>query len=388
MPEAGGGFTFVEGVFEAFLGAASRTEHEFIVYCNSECANTLKCSVLPKNVRIVALRPRSWFEKGIAALKHFAPFFGYFWRRLSPLERRALSDDIKLMWFVGGIYDTLDMPYIATVWDVQHLTHPWFPEVSSAWEWEYREYFNSRYLRRATYVITGTEVGKLELENFYRLPSKRVRIIPHPTPSFIMRPADISLAEIRARFGLSRNYMFYPAQFWAHKNHVNLLFALRLLVDRDEDAPDLVFVGSDKGNLQHVRSEVEALNLTNRVHFLGFVSRAELIGLYQGALALVYASFSGPENLPPLEAFGLKCPVLASDFPGAREQLGNSALFFDPSCPETIARAMKLVMTDEHLRRELVERGFTRASEWSESDYVSEIFSVLDEFDNVRRCWP
>jgi glycosyltransferase involved in cell wall biosynthesis len=41
---------------------------------------------------------------------------------------------------------------------------------------------------------------------------------------------------------------------------------------------------------------------------------------------LRYPSFFGAENLPPLEAFALGCPVIAADMPGAREQLGDAAI--------------------------------------------------------------
>ena len=38
----------------------------------------------------------------------------------------------------------------------------------------------------------------------------------------------------------------------------------------------------------------------------------DLVALYRHAFALAYVTFFGPENLPPLEAFGLGCPVVAS----------------------------------------------------------------------------
>ena len=41
-------------------------------------------------------------------------------------------------------------------------------------------------------------------------------------------------------------------------------------------------------------------------------------------------SLFGPENLPPLEAMALGCPVVAADVPGAREQLGDAALRVPP----------------------------------------------------------
>ena len=113
----------------------------------------------------------------------------------------------------------------------------------------------------------------------------------------------------------------------------------------------------------------------------------ELAVLYRRALALTYVSFFGPENLPPLEAFALGCPVIAADVPGAREQLGDSALLVDPTRPEEIAQAIRSLHRDPSLRQTLVERGRARAARWTALDFVRGVFAILDEFEAVRRCW-
>jgi glycosyltransferase involved in cell wall biosynthesis len=109
--------------------------------------------------------------------------------------------------------------------------------------------------------------------------------------------------------------------------------------------------------------------------------------LYRNALALTYVTFFGPENLPPLEAFALGCPVIASNVSGAQEQLGDAAMLVDPKDEEQIANAIKLVHDDLHVRRTLVERGIHRASKWTGEDFVRSVFSILDEFEPIRRCW-
>ena len=40
---------------------------------------------------------------------------------------------------------------------------------------------------------------------------------------------------------------------------------------------------------------------------------------------MVFASIVGPNNYPPIEAASLGCPVILSDLPGHREQMGESA---------------------------------------------------------------
>jgi glycosyltransferase involved in cell wall biosynthesis len=130
------------------------------------------------------------------------------------------------------------------------------------------------------------------------------------------------------------------------------------------------------------------LQLEDQVHFLGHVSRDTLKALYQNAFALCYASFSGPENFPPLEAFALGCPVIAADIPGASEQLGDAALLVNPANELEIAEALKSLFQDKAKRENLIARGKERARRFTGSDFAKGILDLLDEFQPIRRCWP
>jgi glycosyltransferase involved in cell wall biosynthesis len=149
----------------------------------------------------------------------------------------------------------------------------------------------------------------------------------------------------------------------------------------------LVFVGSDKGNKEFLEELVAEYDLRDRVCFLGFVDREQLVSLYQNAVALVYPSFSGPENLPPLEAFALECPVVYSDFPGAREQLGDAALYFDPCSFQTILLSLRQIASDSALRTRLVQSGHERAMAWRCSDFVEGVVGAISKFKPIRDAW-
>jgi glycosyltransferase involved in cell wall biosynthesis len=241
-------------------------------------------------------------------------------------------------------------------------------------------------LRRAAAIIVGTQTGREEVERFYQADPSRILIMPHPTPRFASA-ATQAAERISARYGISEDYLFYPAQFWAHKNHVNLLLALELLVKQFNRRFSVVFVGADKGNLQHVEAVTDRLGLRDHVRFLGFVPQADLVDLYREAFALCYVSFFGPENLPPLEAFALGCPVIASDVAGAREQLGSAALFVDPRSPDEIAQAVVRLQDENDLKPRLVEAGRKIALDRTPEGFVIDALAFLDRFEAVRRCW-
>ncbi|PYL55797.1 MAG: glycosyltransferase family 1 protein, partial [Verrucomicrobia bacterium] len=230
----------------------------------------------------------------------------------------------------------------------------------------------------------GTEAGKSEVQRFYGTPDEKIRILPHPTPSFALEETARD-TETLAKYKLPPDYIFYPAQFWTHKNHAAIVEAVAHLKRTDNLRLPVVFTGSDQGNERVVRELVDKMQMQDQVFFLGHVSRETLKALYQNALALCYVSFFGPENLPPLEAFGLGCPVIAADVPGASEQLGDAAIRVNPSDELAIAEALKLVFQDKSKREELIRRGKKRAQRFTGRDFAKGLFDLLDEFELARR---
>jgi glycosyltransferase involved in cell wall biosynthesis len=387
QPETGGGYTFENDIFEALLRRRGNFRHGFAVLSQPAAQEALARRIHDTSITVHAVsRSRlQWiFETATRALAQRHRFG----RRPTALDRAMKEADADLLWFVAqpaGPQWT-DYPYITTIWDVQHRVTPWFPELVADGEWENREAVNIPILQRAAAIITGTAAGQAEIERYYQVSPERVVRLPHPTPQFALNAAALPVQPLPNSFGLQRPYLFYPAQLWAHKNHLNLLLALADLKARHAEMPDLVLIGADKGNKAHILATARALGIAGNVRFLGFVSREELLGLYRHASMLVYPSWFGPENLPPLEAFALGCPVVASAIPGAVEQLGKAALLFDPANPADIAEKISLVLSDAALRSQLVAAGHTRARAWTADDYVDGVIKIVDHLEAPLRC--
>jgi glycosyltransferase involved in cell wall biosynthesis len=378
-PTAGGGHTFQREVFQALLAIGAQSRHFFLFFCHPDTAAKLPPKPLP-NAEVVAL--------DVEAAPQRSTLFGK--NRPAPkvrsLDEQFAAAGVEFVWQLGAPGQVLEVPYMVVVWDLQHRLQPWFPEVSANGNWQHRDNIYTAVLGRAAAVIVGTQVGKLEVERFFRVNPSRILIMPHPTPRFVDAAAGTT-GLVREKYGIAGDYLFYPAQFWAHKNHVNVLLALRLLQSRFEKALSVAFVGADHGNLGHVKATAERLGLTDRTHFLGFVPHEDLIDLYRQAFALSYMTFFGPENLPPLEAFALGCPVVASDVSGAREQLQDAVLFVDPTSPEQMADAVMRLAREEGLRQRLTDAGRKIASTRTPEGFVAEALAFLDRFEAVRRCW-
>jgi len=298
----------------------------------------------------------------------------------------VVEKQIDFVWFLSPYYEPVEVPFATTVWDLGHRELPCFPEVSlSGWTFDQREGFYSHVLPRASIVVIGNDVGARSVNDFYRVSFENIRRIPLPVnvgPLQGLRAESTALQP----YGLTPGeFLFYPAQFWPHKNHVTLVDTLGLL--RRQGQPfKLVLTGSDKGNRAHVESHVSQCGLRDSVIFAGFVETPVLHQLYLNAFAMVFASLMGPDNLPPLEAMALGCPVVCAAFNGAREQLGEAALFFEGLNAEEAASQLRK-LTDPDLRSTLIARGRALAQSRNPDEYVKRIIEALDEFARKRRLW-
>jgi glycosyltransferase involved in cell wall biosynthesis len=385
----GGTYTIKEDLFRGLVTAIPGSGHELVVFTDDLAAQSRFPGTEISWVHVPGLRRRAWaalLKRRInRACSHGlmlpAPFASESW-----LDSFLLAAGVELFINLGPDAISMSVPYVCAVFDLQHRYQPFMPEVSAQGYWERWDEQYRQLLGRATFVVTGTRVGRREIERFYQVPRERIIRLPHPTPAFALAAAAEPRLP-RPAYLDARPYVFYPAQFWAHKNHVTLLEALQVVRDTHGLDVRLVLVGSDQGNLAFVRGRVSAMGLGEAVIVRGFVDRSELIALYQHALALTYVSTCGPENLPPLEAFALGCPVIATDVPGAREQLGDAAVIVSMTDPAAIAQAIRDLDADSPRRASLVEAGRALAASRTAVSFAQGLFSAINPFAQKRKNW-
>ena len=129
---------------------------------------------------------------------------------------------------------------------------------------------------------------------------------------------------VRATHRLPDRYLFYPAQFWPHKNHARIVHALGLL---KQEHGLKIFSGvlwfsfwRDRTSTFARSGRSSQLGLEKEIHYLGYVPDEDMSGSIAGACGLVMPTFFGPTNIPVLEAWAFGCPVLTSDIRGIRSR--------------------------------------------------------------------
>jgi len=331
------------------------------------------------------------FQKSIAPKLAALPDCDY-WVPRDPygreLEHITQTRAIDLIWFLSPYYEAVPVPFVTTVWDLGHRVLPEFPEVSTApgaWTFQAREQYYRHVLPQAARVCCARHLHPI-LTQAYGLQPERLRDLPLCVDLEALQATPQTVSEPLPHHLTTGEYLLYPANFWPHKNHVTLLDMLKILRLRRYPL-DLVFTGADKGNRAYVEEYAARAGVADQVIFAGFVAPAVLHQLYRHAFALVYASLLGPDNLPPLEAMALGCPVICSEYLGAEQQLGEAVLYFDPLNAQDAARAVVHFMDRPNLRAAKVVRGLERVREHTPQHYVTRVQQVLADVARSRRLW-
>ncbi len=278
----------------------------------------------------------------------------------------------------------LRRPALVSVHDLMHRYEPHFPEVVKGRRFATREHRFNNLTRWAKAVLVDSGVGKTHVVESYGISPDKVYPLPY-IPSRRIANGNAGANWFDERYRLPPKYLFYPAQFWAHKNHVRLIAAAAALRKRCPDI-HLVFTGSLCHTYETVLAETQRLGMGDRVTFVGYVPDDDLAEFYRRARALVMPTFFGPTNIPPLEALACDCPVAVSRIYGMPEQLGEAALYFDPKSLDSIADALQQLWCDDLVCERLKRAGREKLSLWNERHFAARLHEILDIMLNHQPC--
>ena len=310
-------------------------------------------------------------------------------RYLYPLNWIARQQHIDLMIFPGITFDASFYRgrQITLFTDIAHVFYPQFPELAADGELRRRNTLFKYGVRYADQIVVESEQLRNDTVKYYGADPTKIAIL-HQTVSQTLVALE-TLAEdvetVEFKRTLPKRYLFYPAQLWAHKNHKNLLYAFKILTAKHPDL-HLILVGSRKPGDQQIFDLIDKLGINENVRWMGYVPDKFIPVLYRNACALVKPGYIGPTNIPTLEAFYYGCPAVITDLPGVQEQTADAAMLFDPDSPQDIADKINLVLVDEMVRHNLVEKGYERLKVLGYESYKDAFFAILDKNLNFGKA--
>jgi glycosyltransferase involved in cell wall biosynthesis len=220
--------------------------------------------------------------------------------------------------------------------------------------------------RRSSRVIAPSQSTRDDLVRLLGVSATRIDVVPEGVGARIAAATPES--DLRVRFDLAdRDVVLTASALRPHKNLCRLLDAWGLLAA--ETRPVLVLAGYPTAHERELQAHAAEIGVAVDTRFVGWVSPADLEGLFRLASCFVYPSLYEGFGLPVLEAMARGVPVASSDRGALREVAGSAARFFDPESPRAIADAVEELRHDGPLASRLRAAGLEHASSftWAET---------------------
>ncbi|MGB9589510.1 MAG: glycosyltransferase family 4 protein [Candidatus Hydrothermia bacterium] len=294
----------------------------------------------------------------------------YIWIQTS---LRALLAKIRPELLLTPTHEVLFCPMVPQVVVIHDIIPYLFPADHRFLGKYYRFVLPHALRTSARRIITVSSSTRGDLIRHYGLKSdKIVAILSGPGLELGFEDLDQEVPD---------KFVLYVGRVAPYKNIVGLVRALSLLMDSFPHHLVIAGAGSPDNDrfIPEIVDRAKHCGIDKRIRFLEYVPSSQLGTLYRRADVLVLPSFYEGFGFPPLEAMRCGTPVAVSRIPALVETVGDAGLFFDPADPEDIARAIRSILENDSLRKELAQRGSRRSGDFSWRETAERFHEVFLE---------
>jgi hypothetical protein len=201
----------------------------------------------------------------------------------------------------------LNIPTVSSIHDLQHLHYQNYFNILQL---KYRNFSFDETIKKSTILQASSRFIKKDINKFYpNINKNKIKVINEGISE------DFKFKKVNFN---KKNYIFFPAQLWKHKNHMTVLKSIKFLKDSFRMNVKLIMVG------QKFTSSRKILNFINKnndlnIEYLGKVNFKKLIYLYENCKFLISPAIYESSSIPILEACKIGRPVICSDTPPNKE---------------------------------------------------------------------
>jgi len=231
-------------------------------------------------------------------------------------------------------------------------------------------------------VITDSYHSKADLVRLYNVPESKVSVVylgcDHESFNCIRPDPELQGALLK-RLGVTRPYIVHHGVIKGYKNLKRLIQAYRLVLERNRNLDfDLVLAGPLGWEYDDILAEAKSCEGSRaKVVLTQALSDQDLAMLVKGAVLAVIPSLYEGFCLPMVESMACGTPTIAASSSCLPEISGGVLRYFDPFSVEAIAAAVEETLENETLRKELSEKGRSRAAEFDWRRCAEQTLQVL-----------
>tara|TARA_B100000780_G_scaffold72966_1_gene48905 strand:- start:374 stop:1564 length:1191 start_codon:yes stop_codon:yes gene_type:complete len=232
----------------------------------------------------------------------------------SRFERFLTKNQIDLIFFLGCSRLSLfcnNIDYVTYIYEFHHLSRPDLPEYKGWSDFDFREELLDTNIKKSLSLIVDTQKKGRDLIKYYNCFEEKINVIPLTTSITELgnKTEAQNSNEIVDYIKKNKEYFFYPAQYWSHKNHYYILQALQMLKKNHNLSVQFVFTGHKKNNFNFLVNKMNEFDLDNQITFFEYLNDEDIKNLYANCKGVVMPSLVGYSSLPLYEAFYFEKPI-------------------------------------------------------------------------------
>lgn len=240
-----------------------------------------------------------------------------------------------------------------------------YPEVHTLFKRAYFRLFMPRSIRNADKILAISESTKKDILKLVKVDPEKIKVthLAHGR-EFSVKDKKKARAFAKTRYGINPPFILFVGMIEPRKN-LERLFRAFLELKKEGIPHELVIVGKKGWKYKGIFKTVKELMLEDDIIFTGYVPDNDLAILYNASEMLAYPCLYEGFGIPILEAMACGCPVITSNVSSMPEVAGDAALLVNPEKTGEIASAMRKVIYDERLQKELKRKGKLQSSRFS-----------------------
>lgn len=269
-----------------------------------------------------------------------------------------------------------------TVVTVHDLTPFVFPkEFPSGLKGKFKWQIQKFALRNTSQIITDSESSKKDIIKYAGIKDSTINVIYLAAGEEFQKCqiSNVKCQMLKDKYHLPEKFALYVGDVTWNKNLPRLIEAVKRV------KVPLVMVGnalvqedvemSNPWNKDFTKV-LKLVNGDNSISRLGFVSKEELVLLYNIATVFAMPSLYEGFGLPLLEAMSCGCPVITSKSGSILEIAGEACRYVDAYEVDSIAQGISEVFENQNLQKELSEKGIKQSKKFTWRKTADETMDV------------
>lgn len=298
-----------------------------------------------------------------------------------PKIDKLLGVDVFFMPHINFISLSPTVKSVITIHDLSFLRFPeFFSFKKNLW---HKLIDVKKTIKNFNCIIAVSENTKNDLIELCDVDSAKIKVVYSGLNKKYKILSSDERATVKQKYGLSDNYILYVGTIEPRKNLSGLIAAFDNLLIKNPSLLkyELVIAGGKGWKFKEVMERHCHAEFRNKIKFLGYVEKKDIPALYNLAQVFVYPSFYEGFGFPPLEASACGCPVIASNLSSLPEVLQKSALTINPYKINELESALKIVLTDEKIKENLLKNSFNFREKFNWQKIARQYIDIFNFMD-------